>query len=77
MRKDREAILSFWSESEDFVFAGDGRILGGFKAWSEQATRDINETESGWNGSGKTSMWKCSQGERPVARSSLSTAGSL
>jgi ketosteroid isomerase-like protein len=32
--KDVEAMLSFWSDSEDFIHAGDGRIYGGYEKWS-------------------------------------------
>lgn len=34
-----EEMYEFWSESEDFIFAGDGRILGGNKEW----TNEMNE----------------------------------
>ena len=32
--KDLASILSFWSNSEDFVHAADGRIFGGYREWS-------------------------------------------
>jgi hypothetical protein len=32
-------MYEFWSESEDFIFAGDGTILGGYK----ECTNEINE----------------------------------
>ena len=44
-RKDVEAMLSFWSDSDDFVFAGDGSILGGFDAWAPVTRRDNDETQ--------------------------------
>ena len=30
---DYDAMAAFWSTSDDFVMAGDGRILGGSDAW--------------------------------------------
>ena len=33
--KDIEKLLSFWCNSEDFVFAGDGRIRGGYDEWTK------------------------------------------
>ena len=32
--KDIEGMLSFWSDSEDFIHAGDGRIFGDYNKWS-------------------------------------------
>jgi len=32
--RDLEGILSFWSDSEDFIHAGDGSIFGGYEKWS-------------------------------------------
>lgn len=32
--KDVEGMLSFWSDSEDFIHAGDGSIFGGYEKWS-------------------------------------------
>lgn len=29
-----EEILNFWSDSEEFIHAGDGSILGGYQEWS-------------------------------------------
>ena len=31
---DIEEILIFWSNSDDFIHAGDGSIFGGYKEWS-------------------------------------------
>lgn len=42
-RKDLTAMLSFWSDSEDFVLAGDGTILGGYDQWAEVTTQDNDE----------------------------------
>ena len=53
--KNLEGILSFWSDSEDFVHAGDGNIFGGYQEWSHWL---INRNKSGvvekwldWNNS--------------------------
>lgn len=53
--KNLEGILSFWSDSEDFVHAGDGSIFGGYEEWSNWL---INRNKSGvvekwlyWNNS--------------------------
>ena len=46
LSRDYDAMLSFWSESPDFVFAGDGRILGGFEAWKAEITRYYKQTRS-------------------------------
>ena len=45
LTRDYDAMIAFWSDSEDFVFAGDGRILGGIDAWKAQTTKDYKETE--------------------------------
>ncbi len=29
-----DEILSFWSDSDEFIHAGDGSIFGGYKEWS-------------------------------------------
>ena len=42
--KDLEAQLRFWSDSDDFVFAGDGVILGGYDEWAAELTRSTEET---------------------------------
>ena len=44
LSRDYDSMLSFWSDSPDFVFAGDGRILGGFEAWKAETTRHYKET---------------------------------
>jgi ketosteroid isomerase-like protein len=36
---DREAINRFWGDSDSFVFAGDGIILGGHSEWAETLDR--------------------------------------
>lgn len=41
---DYDAMLSFWSDSEEFVFAGDGRILGGSDAWKTEMARHHDST---------------------------------
>ena len=46
LSRDYETMLSFWSNSKDFVFAGDGRILGGFDAWKAETTRHYENTSS-------------------------------
>ena len=32
-------MYKFWSDSEDFIFAGDGRILGGYKEWTDDMSQ--------------------------------------
>jgi ketosteroid isomerase-like protein len=32
---DRDAINEFWGDSDGFVFAGDGTILGGHSEWAD------------------------------------------
>jgi ketosteroid isomerase-like protein len=39
--RDLEGILSFWSDSEDFIHAGDGSIFGGYEKWSNWIRRHI------------------------------------
>ena len=46
-RRDLDAILSFWSDSGELVFAGDGAILGGYDEWATIARRD-NEHVDHW-----------------------------
>jgi ketosteroid isomerase-like protein len=46
LSRDYDAMIALWSDSQDFVFAGDGRILGGIDAWIRQTTRDYEETQS-------------------------------
>jgi hypothetical protein len=43
--KNLDAMLSFWSDSSDFVFAGDGVVLGGFEDWVPITTNDNDQTE--------------------------------
>ena len=43
--KDLEAMLSFWSDSSEFVFAGDGVVLGGFEDWIPITTNDNEQTD--------------------------------
>ena len=44
LSRDYDAMLSFWSDSEEFVFAGDGRILGGSDAWKAEMARHYEST---------------------------------
>jgi ketosteroid isomerase-like protein len=44
LSRDYHAMLAFWSDSGEFVFAGDGRILGGFQAWKAETTRHYQAT---------------------------------
>jgi ketosteroid isomerase-like protein len=46
LSRDYETMISFWSDSPDFVFAGDGRILGGIEAWKAETTRHYKQTQS-------------------------------
>ena len=43
--QDINAMLSFWSDSEDFLFAGDGVILGGYEEWAPLTTKHNAETK--------------------------------
>jgi ketosteroid isomerase-like protein len=45
MGGDLKGMLAFWSDSEDFVFAGDGVIIGGYDELSALLTRSHEETE--------------------------------
>lgn len=49
--KDLPNILSFWSNSEDFVHAGDGRIFGGYQEWSSWLKNNIDGADEWlyWN----------------------------
>ena len=44
-RLDIDAMLSFWMDSEEFVFAGDGVILGGYDEWTSLMSQRSGETE--------------------------------
>lgn len=44
LSRNYEAMLTFWSDADEFVFAGDGRILGGFQAWKAETTRHYEDT---------------------------------
>ena len=46
LSRDYDAMLGFWSGSDQFVFAGDGRILGGADAWEAEMTRHYDSTLS-------------------------------
>ena len=43
VNKNIDDILSFWSNSDDFVFAGDGAIIGGYNEWAAIAIRDNDQ----------------------------------
>ena len=45
MRLDLAGQLAYWDDSEDFVMAADGAIVGGYDEWAEQLTRFHDETE--------------------------------
>ena len=53
--KNLEAMLSFWSDSEDFIHAADGRVFGGYEKWSnwliDQNKKDTFEEWLYWNNS--------------------------
>jgi ketosteroid isomerase-like protein len=42
--KNLDVALSFWSDSEEFIFAGDGTILGGYDEWAALTTQHTAET---------------------------------
>ena len=46
-----EEMFEFWSDSEDFIFAGDGRILGGYKEWTNEMNQfaEITDHFLYWN----------------------------
>ncbi len=41
---DSSAMLDFWSESPDFVYAGDGRVLGGSDKWKARMLDFVRTT---------------------------------
>lgn len=45
--KDIESAISFWSNSEDFIHAGDGRVFGGYKKWINKM-RSYNDATDKW-----------------------------
>ena len=45
LTRDYDSMIDFWSKSDDFVMAGDGRILGGIDAWIKTTTGHYNSTE--------------------------------
>ena len=45
LTRDYDSMIDFWSKSDDFVMAGDGRILGGIGAWIQTTTGDYESTE--------------------------------
>ena len=51
LRKDLDAQLSYFSDSEGFIFAGDGTILGGYSEWAEQLRHydQVNQKWDYWN----------------------------
>lgn len=49
VRLDLEAMVEFYDDSEDFVFAGDGEILGGHDEWVALLARYNEETEKWTN----------------------------
>ena len=42
--KDIEGILSFFSDSEDFLHAGDGTIFGGYEKWANWMKNWVKES---------------------------------
>ena len=46
--KELSAVKAFWSDTDGFVFAGDGTILGGSKEWYDKLDWYHNETAK-WN----------------------------
>ncbi len=46
LSRDYDAMIAFWSDSDDFVLAGDGRILGGIDAWQTETTKHYKDTSS-------------------------------
>ncbi len=51
--RDIAGMLSFWSDSEDFIHAGDGRIFGDYDKWSnwlkDRHSKGIVEKYLYWN----------------------------
>lgn len=49
--KDVEKLLSFWSDSEDFVIAGDGNVLGGYDKWAAWLVAKMDQIDKWiyWN----------------------------
>jgi ketosteroid isomerase-like protein len=48
MRKELSAVKGFWSDADDFVFAGDGTILGGSREWYDKLDWYDQDTDK-WN----------------------------
>jgi hypothetical protein len=46
LSRDYVAMLRFWSNADDFVFAGDGRVLGGIKTWTAETTKHYQSTQA-------------------------------
>lgn len=42
---DFDSMLDFWSDSKDFVYAGDGRVLGGYKEWHARMKDFVQTTQ--------------------------------
>ena len=51
--KDIPAALSFWSNTADFVHAGDGKIFGGYEEWSSYVANSLEAVDEYlyWNNS--------------------------
>lgn len=43
--KDIEAMLRFWNDSEEFLYAANGRILGSYDEWAALTTQHNAETQ--------------------------------
>lgn len=39
LTRDYDAMISFWSNSADFVMGSDGHIIGGYEDWIAETTR--------------------------------------
>ena len=48
LRLDLDAQMTFWSDSDEFVFAGDGTISGGYEWWADQM-RNYDAQNESWD----------------------------
>jgi ketosteroid isomerase-like protein len=45
LNRDYDEMISFWSNSVDFVMGSEGRIIGGYEEWIAGTTRHYENTQ--------------------------------